>query len=308
MLDSSRTGSLIFRSSLFLLCLTIQSAGWSSPQRPNSNKSVRPIAHPGKKKSKSDQVRSDKRSASLLERQQPKAKLPAVAAPLEEPSEPSGSAAPEALLPPPPVVEEADEVKWMFPNRQIAHIEEDPNFRLLVTVDGTTLQKETDGNYRLTKGSILICPAKKTTLYSPHCSIELKEGSVVTIDASSAATYIRDFHDRWKGHVVVRVESKTLYLMPGMELVITSETDSTKAWQTAIKHPIRRRDLAQTFSSPSIVVYEGEFSILDAMLKSEQFRLLKTSSDAGDVIDEVTKTAALLHITDHKGPYIIMLP
>ncbi|MBX9669905.1 MAG: hypothetical protein K2X93_19945 [Candidatus Obscuribacterales bacterium] len=46
------------------------------------------------------------------------------------------------------------------------------------------------------------------------------------------------------------------------------------------------------------------------MLKSEQFRLLRTSpeNDAVDVIDEVTKTAALLHITDNKGPYVFMLP
>ncbi len=306
MVDSSRASSLIFRSSLILLCLTIQGAGLPNSQPGRLSKSVRPVAQPRKKKTNRKSVQKSKTLDAL-----PAVPGKPIFVPKTQPEPEQSSSSPEPeAIDAPPLVEEADKVKWMFPNRSVAQIQKDLNFRLLVTVDGTVLQKESACHYRLTKGSVLICPANKTTLYTPHCTVELREGSVVTIESLSQATYIRDFHDRWKGHVVVKADDKTVYLMPGMELVVTSETDSTKAWETAIRHPIRRRDLTQMFSSPTMVVFKGDFSILDAMLKSEHFRLLRTSpeNDAVDVIDEVTKTAALLHITDHKGPYVFMLP
>jgi hypothetical protein len=209
---------------------------------------------------------------------------------------------------PPEPDPEGNKVRSLFPNAAVAHVTEDKSFRLMVTIDGTKFDRETDDLMRLEKGSVLLSPNHKVHIETPACSLDLQEGSVVSIDSTEDSTYIRDFHDRWKGHVVVKVNDKEINLMPGTELIVTRETDPDKAWRNAVRHHIRRRGLKQFSSGAHLIVFKGDFSIPDAMLKSNHFLYLKNLNDAKAhaVIDEVTKTAALLHITDHNGPFTLM--
>lgn len=209
---------------------------------------------------------------------------------------------------PKPTNREGNKVHSLFPNASVAHLTEDKAFRLLVTIDGTKFDKETDDLLRLEKGSMLLSPEHKINIATPICSIKLQEGSVVSVDSTSDTTYIRDFHDRWKGHVVVKVGEKSYPLMPGSEMIVTREKDPNKAWKQAVRHQIRRRGLVRIKTADDVTIYKGDFSIPDAMLKSNHFSHLKYEDNAKSraVIDEVTKTAALLHITDNRGPFTLL--
>ncbi|MBX3136125.1 hypothetical protein KF707_07800 [Candidatus Obscuribacterales bacterium] len=204
---------------------------------------------------------------------------------------------------------DGNRVNSLFPHASTAKMIEDKAFRLMVTIDGTKFKNEEGNSMKLESGSVLVSPSHKIKVATPSCWIELQEGSVVSIDATEDTTYVRDFHDRWKGHVVVHVNDKDINLMPGAELIVTKETDPDKAWQKAVRHHIRRRGLAEYKTGvENLTVFRGDFSIPDAMLKSRHFLYLKEHPDAHarSVLDEITKTAALLHITDHSGPYTLL--
>jgi hypothetical protein len=204
---------------------------------------------------------------------------------------------------------EGNKVLSPFPHSATAKLIEDRTFRMMVTMDGTKFKLENDDLMKLESGSVLVSPSHKIKVTTPSCVVELQEGSVVSIDSTEDTTYVRDFHDRWKGHVVVHINSKEINLMPGTELIVTSETDPDKAWQNAVRHRICRRDLAKYQTDvEKLTVFRGDFSIPDAMLKSHLFLYLKEHQDAHAraILDDITKTAALLQITDHGGPYTLL--
>ncbi len=203
---------------------------------------------------------------------------------------------------------EAFEVTSLSP-KAVAEIQEDPAFRMLVTVNGTILKKESEHDYRLQRGSVLFCPDREIVVTTPACKATLHQGSVVAIDVSESTTYIRDFNDRWKGHVVVKTEhDPELAMMPGVEIIISNVDTPEEAWIQARRLPIRRRGLVQVVSDKHHTVYKGEFSIPDAMARSEHFILLQRSGGriAKSVVEEVLKTAALLHMNDTRGPFTFL--
>lgn len=203
----------------------------------------------------------------------------------------------------------SNQVLSLFPHGTAAEIHEDPSFRLMVTIHGTVFSKESSDLFRLGKGSALLCPSDKVTISTPACQVSLRDGSVVSIDCTESTTYIRDFHDRWKGHVVVKVANEEpINLMPGVELIVSKEVNQEVAWKQAVRHQIRRRGLGKMVSDNKHTVYKGEFSIPDAMLKSNHFLLLQKTADnhAKSVIEDVTKTAALLHMNDNRGPFTLL--
>jgi len=203
----------------------------------------------------------------------------------------------------------SNQVMSLFPQGAVAEIHEDPSFRLMVTIHGTVFLKESSDLFRLGKGSALLCPSDNVTISTPACQVSLHDGSVVSIDCTESTTYIRDFHDCWKGHVVVKVgHEEPINLMPGVELIVCQEINQEVAWKQAVRHQIRRRGLGKVVSDNKHTVYKGEFSIPDEMLKSNHFLLLQKTADnhARSVIEDVTKTAALLHMNDSRGPFILM--
>lgn len=204
---------------------------------------------------------------------------------------------------------EGNKVFSLFPHTCTAKLIEDKTFRMMVTMDGTKFERETEHAMKLNEGSVLVSPSHKIKVTTPACVVELQDGSVVSIDSTEDTTYIRDFHDRWKGHVVVHVDGKNINMMPGTELIVTNESDPEKAWQNAVRHQIKRRGLSKyKIGRDDVTVFRGDFSIPDAMLKSHHFLYLKDHQDqhSRSVLDEITKTAALLHITDHSGPFTFM--
>ncbi len=229
----------------------------------------------------------------------------------EGPADSPTLAAPPArpIIDPDEVLDEENRVTSLIPHASIAEIKENPSFRLLVTIHGTVFSEESKDLFNLKMGSTLLCPDHKITVDTPSCRLILQEGCVVTVDVTKTTTYIRDFHDLWKGHVVVKTEhAKDINLLPGVELIVTTEAEPKMAWAHAIRHPIRRRNLDKLVSDKNHTIYQGEFSIPDAMLKSNHFLLLQKSADgkARAVIDDVTKTAALLHMNDSRGPFTLM--
>ena len=215
----------------------------------------------------------------------------------------------EASTPPPEPNPEGNKVFSLFPHTSTAKLIEDKTFRMMVTMDGTRFERDNERAMKLDEGSVLISPTHKIKVATPACVVELQEGSVVSIDSTEDTTYIRDFHDRWKGHVVVHVDDKNINMMPGTELIVTTETDPDRAWQNAVRHQIKRRGLSKyKIGRDDVTVFRGDFSIPDAMLKSNHFLYLKDHQDqhSRSVLDEITKTAALLHITDHSGPFTFM--
>jgi hypothetical protein len=197
----------------------------------------------------------------------------------------------------------------LIPKLSAAEIQEDPAFRMLVTINGTILKKESEHEYRLQKGSALFCPDREIVVTTPACKATLQQGSVVAIDVSKTTTYIRDFNDRWKGHVVVKTEhDPELAMMPGVEIIISNVDTPEEAWIQARRLPIRRRGLVQVVSDKHHTVYKGEFSIPDAMARSNHFILLQRSGDrlAKSVVEEVVKTAALLHMYDSREPFSLL--
>ncbi len=201
-------------------------------------------------------------------------------------------------------------VKWLFPGTIHASVVEDKTFRLLVKSDGTVFDSETEHLYRLTRGAVLLSPSKTITVHTPNAEIVLHDHSVVTIDATPNFTRILDFHDKWKGHVVVKTEGHSNPLFPGHEFIVVNETDEAKAFKHVLQVPLRRRDMRPVYTTEKLIAYAGDFSVPDAMLKSELFRCIREKNDGAvkDVIEDVTKTAALLHMTDTRGPYIFLTP
>jgi hypothetical protein len=213
------------------------------------------------------------------------------------------------IIDPDEVLDENNKVVSLMPHTSIAEFKEESAFRLLVTIHGTAFSAKSEDSFSLEKGSALLCPDHTINVSTPACQLILHEGCVVTVDVTKSTTYIRDFHDRWKGHVVVKTEhAKDINLLPGVELIVTSELEPKTAWANAIRHQIRRRGLEKLVSDKNHTIYKGEFSIPDAMLKSNHFLLLQKTADNNvkGVIDDVTKTAALLHMSDSRGPYNLM--
>lgn len=223
---------------------------------------------------------------------------------------PTAAGAPlKPIIDPDEVLDEDNRVSSLMPHTAIAEMKEDPSFRLLVTIHGTVFTEKSENLFDLQTGSALLCPDRKITVDTPSCRLVLQDGCVVTVDVTKSTTYIRDFHDRWKGHVVVKTEhDKDINLLPGVELIVTHEAEPKMAWAHAIRHQIRRRDLEKLVSDKNHTIFKGEFSIPDAMLKSNHFLLLQKSANANvkDVIDDVTKTAALLHMSDSRGPFTLL--
>jgi len=304
---------ILLSASIALCVVSIGDDAWSrnevrppSMANPAARPAARPATRPATKKTTPKAVAKPVQKKVETTKKNVKPIETKVTLPTDE-----GPADAPVVIPsnrPPEPNPEANKVSSLFPNAAVAHVTDDPTMRLMVTINGTKCQKEADELMRLEKGSILISPEHKLAVATPVCKIELQGGAIVSIDSTSDTTYIRDFHDRWKGHVIVKTGSNEYRLMPGSELIITKETDPEKAWKNAVRHQIRRRDLSKYDSSKDITVYRGDFSIPDAMLKSNHFILLRESDDgkARTIIDEVTKTAALLHLTDNKGPFTLM--
>lgn len=300
-----------FVATLLSLGLFLQSTGTglaANPVRPTINrKPVAPAtinsAKPTNKSTSSNQKKTKGTSASITnakknypsdEGSQDPLILGLPAVPIIDPDE---------------VLEEHNRVRALIPQTSVAVIKEDPSFRLLVTINGTEFSQKSKDSFELKKGSVFVCPENNIAVKTPACELILHEGSVVTIDVTKSTTYIRDFHDRWRGHVVVKTEHlQDIHLMPGVEVIVTSETDPQLAWTHAIRHQIRRRGLVKLVSDANHTIYKGEFSIPDAMLKSNHFVLLHRTSDdkVKHVIDEVMKTAALLHMNDTRGPFSLL--
>lgn len=291
-----------------VLCFSDASAFGRSPFRPpqaNRPPATRPRTNPkrvtpGEKSSKSavtkkDTIRPNKKTLA------PRQLLPSDEGPLDA----------EVLSAPGCEFEPGSDpgrFSALFPNRSVFHVKGDQSVRLLVTMDGTVYEKETDELLRLEKGSILISPDRAMVVSTPVCRVELESDAVVTIDATADATYVRDYHDRWKGHVIVSTEADSFNLMPGFELIVTRESDPDKAWKSAVRHHIRRRDLERCSSAGRAIAFRGEFSIPDAILKSNHFAVLRDSEEPKlkAILEEVTKTAALLHLTDYGAPFSIL--
>lgn len=290
---------------LLLLAVCISEPGWAanSIRQPVIQKPIAPatINSASSKPSNSSKTKKGTPATNL------KINLPGDEGPADSPT--LAAPPPRPIVDPDEVLDEDNRVTSLIPHASIAEIKENPSFRLLVTIHGTVFSEESDNLFNLKMGSTLLCPDRKITVNTPFCQLILQDGCVVTVDVTKSTTYIRDFHDLWKGHVVVKTEhARDVKLLPGVELIVTTEREPELAWAHAIRHQIRRRNLEKLVSDTNHTIYQGEFSIPDAMLKSNHFLLLQKSGDgkARDVIDDVTKTAALLHMNDSRGPFTLM--
>jgi hypothetical protein len=165
------------------------------------------------------------------------------------------------------------------------------------------ISEDQPGNFRLTKGEILLAPQNKCTIYADRYTVTLNKGTICTIQVIGDTIIVRNLHEERLETISIALAGHTLKLGAGRELIVGQS-------KTAVKNlmkddQIGRRHVQNNYNLNAYLV-NSEISPISVMRNSALLAKIINGKATAEmsVRNRLVKTAAcLMSLTAGKGAF-----